>query len=64
MIYKDMCFYTKLPIFETHLSLSFFLVKSHNLELLSFQKNIWFIEVFIKTTNAKAIRARTVLKGG
>ena len=38
MIYKDMCFYTKLPIFETHLSLSFFLDKSHNLELLSFQK--------------------------
>ena len=38
MIYKDMHFYTKLPIFETRLSLSFFLVKSHNLELLSFQK--------------------------
>ena len=40
MIYKDMYFYTKLPIFETRLSLSFSLVKSHNLELLSFQKNM------------------------
>ena len=25
---------------------------------------LWFIGVFIKTTNATAIRARTVLKGG
>ena len=32
MIYKDMYLYTKLPVFIS------FLVKSHDLELLSFQK--------------------------
>ena len=55
MIYRDVYFYTKRSNFETHLS------KSGIIKLL---KNIWFIGVFIKTTNAIAIRARTVLKGG
>ena len=64
MIYRDVYFYTKRSNFETHLSKSFLLVQIHNLELLSFKKNIWFIGVFIKTTNSTAIRARTVLKGG
>ena len=64
MIYRDVYFYTKRSSFETHLSKSFLLVQIHNMELLSFYKNyIWFIGVFIKTTNTTAIRARTVLKG-
>ena len=57
MIYGDVYFYTKRSNFETHLSKSFLLVQIHNLEL-------FFIGVFMKTTNATAIRARTVLKGG
>ena len=39
------------------------IVQIHTLELLKLLKNIWFIGVFIKTTNAKTIPARTVLKG-
>ena len=59
MIYRDLYFYTKCSNFETHLSKSFLLVQIHNLELLSFYKIY-----LLKTTNATAIRARTVLKGG
>ena len=64
MIYRDVYFYTKRSNFETHLSKSFLLVQIHNLELFKLLKKKRFTGVFIKTTNATAIRARTVLKGG